>query len=278
MGKWNLIVDVALCNNCNCCVLATKDEYIGNDFPSYAAAMPARGHEWIRIMRRQRGTAPMVDVAYVPTMCNHCDEAPCIRAAGDGSVYKRPDGVVIFDPQKVVGRKDIVTSCPYGAITWNEEKQVPQIWSFDAHLIDGGWREPRCAQVCPTGALKAYNVSDKEMQMMVAEEGLETLRPDLETKPRIYYRNLHRYMSNFVAGTIVLRANGVEDCVEGARISLSKGGAVVGNTTSNAFGEFKCDALEGHGTTYHITVAHGDRLFEDDIVLDESLYLGTIAL
>ena len=31
--KWNLIVDVARCDNCRNCFLATKDEHIGNDFP-----------------------------------------------------------------------------------------------------------------------------------------------------------------------------------------------------------------------------------------------------
>ena len=29
--KWNLIVDVARCDNCRLCFLAVKDEYIGND-------------------------------------------------------------------------------------------------------------------------------------------------------------------------------------------------------------------------------------------------------
>ncbi len=32
MKKWNLIIDVALCENCNNCVLSTKDEQVGNDW------------------------------------------------------------------------------------------------------------------------------------------------------------------------------------------------------------------------------------------------------
>ena len=81
MDKWNLIVDVARCENCHNCVLATKDEHIGNEFPGYAASQPEHGHEWIRILRRVRGEAPMVDCAYLPVTCNHCDDAPCVRAA-----------------------------------------------------------------------------------------------------------------------------------------------------------------------------------------------------
>jgi Fe-S-cluster-containing dehydrogenase component len=45
--KWNLIVDIARCNNCRVCFIAVKDEYIGNDFPGYSAAQPAQGHNWL---------------------------------------------------------------------------------------------------------------------------------------------------------------------------------------------------------------------------------------
>src|SRR5271156_4680301 len=79
--QWNMIIDVAECTNCQLCALAAMDEYIGNDFPGYAAPMPKHGHRWIDILQNERGQAPMIDIAYVPTMCNHCDDAPCIEAA-----------------------------------------------------------------------------------------------------------------------------------------------------------------------------------------------------
>ena len=123
MKKWNLIVDVENCTNCNVCTLAVQDEHVGNSFPGYAEEMPKHGHRWIEIMRKERGAGSATDVAYLPTMCQHCDDAPCMKAAPD-AVSKRPDGIVIIDPVKAKGRKDLVGSCPYGAIWWNEEKQV----------------------------------------------------------------------------------------------------------------------------------------------------------
>ena len=46
-----------------------------------------------------------MDVAYRPTPCMHCDDAPCIKAAQNNAVYKREDGMVIIDPVKIKGAK-----------------------------------------------------------------------------------------------------------------------------------------------------------------------------
>ena len=153
MKKWNLIIDVGKCHNSNNCFLSVVDEYQGNDHPGYSAAMPKHGHHWIDHLRKERGQAPMVDLTYVPTMCNHCDNAPCIKLAENGAVTKRSDGIVIIDPEKAKGQRKLVDSCPYGAIWWNDEKEIPQTWIFDAHLLDRGWKEPRPVQAVARGVL-----------------------------------------------------------------------------------------------------------------------------
>jgi Fe-S-cluster-containing dehydrogenase component len=280
MKKWNFVIDVALCENCNNCVIATKDEHIGNDFPGYAAPQPRHGHEWIQIKRRTRGADPMVDVAYLPTTCNHCDAAPCVAAAGGDAIYKRPDGIVIVDPQKAKGRKDLVDSCPYGAIWWNEELQLPQKWIFDAHLLDQGWQQPRCVQVCPTGAMRSFHVDDQAMQTMARREGLETLHPEWRTESRVYYRNLHRYAKCFIGGSVTIVREGVPDCLAGAKAVLRAGEKSIAEATSDAFGDFKFDALGPGGAPYLIQVSHPQfgavtRTVE---LRDQSVYLGEIRL
>ena len=134
MKSWHLIIDVARCHDCNDCFLADKDEFVDNEFPPYSAAQPWHGHRWMNIKRKERGQYPVVQTAYLPMPCMHCDEAPCLTA--DGAVYKRDDGLVIIDPVKAKGRKEIVTSCPYNAIYWNEDKQLAQKCTGCAHLLD----------------------------------------------------------------------------------------------------------------------------------------------
>ena len=69
MKKWNLVFDVALCTGCQNCVLAIKDEYVGNGFTGYSAEMPLHGVNWVAIRRRERGSFPVVDVAHLFQCC-----------------------------------------------------------------------------------------------------------------------------------------------------------------------------------------------------------------
>jgi Fe-S-cluster-containing dehydrogenase component len=240
--------------------------------------MPKHGHKWIDIQQKERGQGTMIDIAYMPTMCNHCDNAPCMKAARDGAVTKRPDGIVIIDPVKARGQKQIVDACPYGNVWWNEELQIPQHWNFDAHLIDLGWKQTRGGQVCPTGAMRAVKIEDAEMQEMARAEGLERLRPNLGTSPRVWYRNLWRYACAFIGGSVSVEANGIVDCLEGADVRLTKDGTLVAEAKTDNYGDFKFDRLQENSGAYRIEIAHAGRTKSIDVTLAESVSLGEIRL
>lgn len=279
MSKWNMIVDVEKCHNCNNCFLSCKDEYVGNEHPGYSAPQPLHGHKWIHILSKERGTYPIVDVVFVPTMCNHCDDAPCMKVGGD-AIKKRDDGIVLIDPVKAKGKKEIVDACPYGAIWWNEELEVPQAWTFDAHLLDRGWKEPRCVQGCPTGALRSVKVSDAEMQTIIQDEQLAPLVAEHNTKPRVHYKNLHRFNRLLIGAAVVGKKDGVLECVSGATVSLMKEGATISTKETDAFGEFMFDNLESNSGDYEIHISHAD-FSETSIttsMADESIVLETVTL
>jgi Fe-S-cluster-containing dehydrogenase component len=279
MKKWNLIVDVEKCTNCNLCTLANQDEHVGNEFEGYSAPMPRHGSRWIDIRCRERGSGPVMDVVYVPVMCQHCDDAPCIAAAKNGAVTKRADGIVHIDPVKAKGQKAIADACPYGAVRWNEELQLPQHWFFDAHLLDRGWTEPRCVTVCATGALKALKLTDEEMAELKTREELRELQPELGTKPRVHYKNLDRFTHDFIGGTVINTVDGVTDCVADARVQVLRSGAVVGEAVTDAYGEFKIDGLEPDSGRYGVVIAvEGRETKRLDVELRNSVYLGRIDL
>ena len=166
MGKV-FIVDQALCNGCYGCQIACKDETVGNEWPPYSKSQPVTGQFWCKMLQKDHGQVPKVCVEYKPTFCNHCDGAPCMAAFPD-AVYKRDDGLVIIDPEKAAGARGLVEACPYGAVYWNEELELPQKCTGCAHLVDEG-KVPHCVDVCVTGALRFGDEEDFAEEIAAAE-------------------------------------------------------------------------------------------------------------
>jgi Fe-S-cluster-containing dehydrogenase component len=276
MKRWNLVIDIARCHDCNNCFLADKDEFVGNDFPPYSVAQPWSGHRWMDIKRKERGQFPIVQTAFLPMPCMHCDSAPCIEGSPAGMVYERDDGLVIIDPEKAEGHPEIVDTCPYGVIYWNEESQVAQKCTGCAHLLDDGWAETRCSQVCPTDAIKLVLAEDAEMAKLAVAEGLEVFQADLGTKPRVYYKHLHRWTKAFVSGSVAF--GDTDECAEGTNVTVSIAGIPAAEGWANNYGEFVVDELTS-GQEYTVTVqAPGYESFSTTIHLEKSLNLGLVLL
>jgi len=277
MKKWNMIVDVARCHNCYNCFVATKDEYVGNDHEGYAASQPLHGHSWVKMEYRESGRWPMVETSFRPVMCNHCDDAPCIAAAKNGAVRKRDDGLVIIDPQLAKGQKQLVDACPYGAIYWNEESQLPQAWPFDAHLLDRGWEKTKLEAVCPTGVFQSVKVTDEEMRRIAKDQDLVTLASDTGAKPRVYYKNNQPFTTCFVGGTIVTKKTGVEDCLEGVQVSVMRGDKILGTTTTDGFGEFRIRGIERYCGLIAVCIEIDGKLVKSvNVDVADSVYVGCI--
>ena len=278
MKKWSLVIDVAKCHDCNNCFLACKDEYFDNNYTPYSVAQPRHGHRWMDILRKERGQYPKVDVGYLPYPCMHCDDAPCIEKTKGNAIYKREDGIVIIDPKKAKGKKEIVESCPYGVIYWNEEKNVAQKCTFCVHLLEDGWKEPRCVQACPTGCLTVVHAEEAKINKMKKAEGLEVYRPELNSNPRVYYKNLYKYSRAFIAGSVALGEK--DECAEGAKVTLIHGATKKSEAAvTNNYGDFKFDNLQENSGKYTIEIDLSGYKKQTKLVdLKTSINLGTIFL
>ncbi len=222
------VYDLEKCNGCHNCQIACKDEHVDNEWLPYAMPQPDTGQFWCKVEEEVCGKVPHVRVNYLPVQCNHCDEAPCMK--GHPAVHKRADGLVVIDPEEAKGQKDIVASCPYGHIYWNEELQIPQKCTGCAHLLDDGWDAPRCVDACCTGALRFGEEADFGDELKDAE----VLGADFGTVPRVYYLNKPK---RFVAATVVdLDA---DEVVEGATGLLQRisDDAVVMTAETDEFGD-----------------------------------------
>jgi len=278
MSKWNMIVDVERCNNCYNCFIGTKDEYVDNEHKGYTAPQPLHDHQWVDVKRAEGGQWPMVEAQFRPEMCNHCDDAPCQKVATGGAVTKRDDGIVIIDPVKAKGQKQIVEACPYNAVFWNEKLEIPQAWPFDAHLLDSGWDKTKIEKCCPTDALRSVKISDSEMQQLAEKEGLKTRRSIDGAKPRVYYKNQEVFDSVFVGGSVATNSDGIEDCVEGATVVVSQDGKEIGKAQTDAYGDFKVGRFAKGLGAVKVEVTHEGSSESRDVDVDESIYLGCISI
>ena len=203
-----------------------------------------------------------------------------MKASKDGAVYKRPDGIVIIDPVKAKGQKQIMDSCPYGVVYWNEEKGVPQKCTLCAHLLDQGWKEPRCVQACPTGALIFGDLDDPKSEVfkLVATGKAQPYKPELGTKPRVYYVGLQMYTKELISGTVILKDK--DENAKQAKVTVvdKKTGEKVAAVETNEYGLFEVDGLDAGGE-YTITIEYpGYATKTIDVKVEKSTYLGDIFL
>ena len=89
---------------------------------------------------------------------------------------------------------------------------------------------------------------------LAEEQNLEVMKPELGSKPRVYYRNLWRYSKRFIGGTLAEERNGVVDCVEGASVQLVKDGTSIALTTTDNYGDFKFDKLDENSGRYTVQI------------------------
>lgn len=264
------VIDVAKCNGCYSCQIVCKDEHVANDWTPYAKPQPDTGQFWLKLKEETRGTVPKVKVAYQPILCQHCADAPCMAACKiEGAIYRRHDGLVIINPNLCTGCKNCVDACPYGAIYFNEDLNIAQKCTGCAHLLDRGWKETRCSDVCPTEALKFGEEDDLKDLIQKAE----TLLPEKGTQPRVYYLNLPK---RFVAGTLYEPTE--EEVLIGASCTLvDQASGKEYSTQTDGFGDFWFNDVPVSKYTLKIE-NNGKSKVIDSISTEKDVNLGDIPL
>ena len=278
MARYGLFVDVEKCTGCYACFLACKDEHIGNSHGFYAAPA-SEGQRWIDVKEIEYGNGDKVKVDYIPVMCQHCNAPACAKDAPEGAVYTRRDGIVLIDPQKARGAKMIVDNCPYGAVYWNEELELPQKCTLCAHMLDNGDITTRCVECCPTGALVFGDIENPESDVykLGAKLGgyLESYKPMFKTQPQVKYNALPK---PFIAGELVFYDR-IGEPASGINVTLKNNNTSKSyETVTDAFGDFIFKRLQS-GDAYTLRIkAPGYLQVERKVRINVAKNLGAITL
>jgi Fe-S-cluster-containing dehydrogenase component len=278
MANYAMICDIEKCCGCHSCFLACKDEYVGSAHPPFTAPQ-GENQQWMRVREVEYGTGSKVKVDYIPIMCQQCEEPACGRGAPEGAVCARADGIVVFDTEKAKGAKDIVKNCPYGAVFWNEEKQLPQKCTMCAHMLEAGEKTTRCVECCPTGALVFGDLDDPQSEISklakAKAEKLEAFMPGYATSPRVKYLSLPK---PFVSGELIYGdAPGEPPAGLPIKLSCAESGEAF-ETVSDYMGDFEFKALN-RSSVYRLTIkADGYKPVERTVRANAAINLGLIVL
>ncbi len=109
--KYGMVIDLGRCMGCRACVEACKIE---NNTGKSAF--------WMYVFRLEKGEYPNARWSFLPRPCNHCDNAPCVKACPVGARHKREDGLVLTDYKRCIGCRYCEVACPYSVNYFNWKK------------------------------------------------------------------------------------------------------------------------------------------------------------
>lgn len=201
MARLGMVIDLKTCIGCHSCTSACKAT---NGTPP--DILFARVHE------NEVGEYPHARRVFLPVLCNHCEDAPCVDVCPTGASYQRPDGIVAVNADTCIGCRSCETACPYdhrhyvesGLLTkgyfkteltdyenvkykrWTEGTVIK--CDFCADRIDNG-QNPACVDTCPAEARIFGDLSDPNSapSKLLQERESFTLLPEAGTKPCVHY-------------------------------------------------------------------------------------------
>jgi Fe-S-cluster-containing dehydrogenase component len=183
--QYAFVIDLKRCIGCDTCIVGCKVE---NDVTEGAFRLKVLDSNHEPILEKPRGVFPDFSQYWLPTMCQHCADAPCIKVCPTTALWRRDDGVVMLDADKCVGCLRCGEACPYDALSFDKKSGCADKCSMCEHRI-AEQQAPSCEVVCPTRAIHFgdINEADSKVAKLVATRDYQVLGESSGAKPQIFY-------------------------------------------------------------------------------------------
>lgn len=128
-----MVIDLQRCTGCGGCIISCKTE---NNVQ--------KGNAWANKIVETSGKFPDTKFSFIPTLCNHCENAPCIKACPRKPkvMYKGYGNITMYDLKRCIGCRSCIKKCPFGAISYHK-KEPHEDWKSNDVLIKGCTSSPR---------------------------------------------------------------------------------------------------------------------------------------
>jgi Fe-S-cluster-containing dehydrogenase component len=127
MSKYGMVIDLQKCVGCGACALACKTENNTQD--------RAKGQRfnWADFLMTTEGKFPKVTFTSRPVLCNHCTDAPCVKACPvtPKAMHKHENGMTIHNMERCIGCRQCQKACPYSTEDMDKKGAQYSVISFN---------------------------------------------------------------------------------------------------------------------------------------------------
>ena len=181
MARNCIVVNIDRCTGCYACQVACKMQ---NEV--------ALGLAWNKVkIVGTVGEYPNMVRYPLPTMCQECENAPCLEVCPTGATYRDEEtGVILIDSEQCIGCQACMQACPYGQRCYNEQAGVVEKCNL-CHDLTAKGELPACVKSCSAGARFYGDLDDPESDVSkelakYSEDQIHTL-PDTGNAPLTKY-------------------------------------------------------------------------------------------